>query len=57
MDRPYQLESLRRSLAMLSPGVAGLKREDALRLIEELQVAEDRLERLKAELRRLAEEG
>ncbi len=39
---PHELERLRRSIAMLRPGQpAGLKREEAMRLLEELQ----RLER------------
>ena len=58
MDRRYEIESLRRSLAMLQPGAtAGLRREEAMDLIEEVQGLQSRLEQLRMELRRLAEEG
>ena len=58
MDRRYEIESLRRSLAMLQPGAtAGLRREEAMDLIEEVQGLQSRLEQLRTELRRLAEEG
>jgi hypothetical protein len=57
MDRLYQLENMRRSIAMLQPGTkANLSREDAMRLIAELQDVEGRLKRLKAGLQRLVEE-
>jgi hypothetical protein len=39
MDRFYELEDWRRSLVMLPPGSPGLDREEAVRLIAELQVA------------------
>ncbi len=56
VDRRYELENKRRSLAMLSPQApSGLTREEAIALIEEVQAAEDRLRALRAELRRLAE--
>ena len=58
MDRRYEIESLRRSLAMLQPGAtAGLRREEAIDLIEEVQGLQSRLEHLKGELRRLADEN
>jgi hypothetical protein len=58
MDRRYEMENLRRSLAMLQPGqVSGLRREEAITLIEEVQGLEQRLEHLKGELRRLVEDG
>jgi predicted nucleic acid-binding Zn-ribbon protein len=58
VDRRYEIESLRRSLAMLQPGaMAGLRREEAMDLIEEVQGLQSRLEQLRMELRRLAEEG
>jgi hypothetical protein len=58
VDRRYEIESLRRSLAMLQPGAtAGLRREEAMDLIEEVQGLQSRLEQLRMELRRLAEEG
>jgi hypothetical protein len=42
---------------MLQPGaVAGLKREDAMRLVEDMQALIERLEHLRRELRRLADE-
>ena len=57
MDRRYELETQRRSLAMLTPRApAGLTREQAIDLIEHVQAAERRLADLKAELGRLAEE-
>lgn len=37
MDRLYELENLRRSLAMLPPGTKVLDREEAMRLLAELQ--------------------
>ena len=56
---PYELERLRRSLAMLSPGAAAsaLTREQAMSLITELVAAQARLGRLRAELRRLVDEA
>ena len=57
MERRYEIESLRRSLAMLQPGaVAGLRREEAITLIEELQGVQSRLDQLRTELRRLVDE-
>jgi len=51
-DTPYELENLRRSIAMLSPGARALDREGALRLLADLQ----RAQRERDELReRLAE--
>ncbi len=56
MDHRYELETKRRSLAMLPHHApSGLSREEAMALIEEVQAAEERLRRLKDELRRLAE--
>jgi hypothetical protein len=57
VDRFHELEDLRRSLAMLPPGTAGLSREDAMRLIGEVQGLEDRLRRLRAGLGRLLQEA
>jgi hypothetical protein len=57
VDRRYELDGLRRSLMMLSPGVAGLSREEALRLVEELCDAEERLGRLVAGLRQLLDQA
>ena len=58
MDRRYQIENLRRSIAMLQPGAtAGLRREDAMELIEEVQGLQQRLSHLTGELRRLVDEA
>lgn len=57
MDRRYELDSLRRSLIMLTPGVAGLTREDAIRLVDELCEAEERLDRVVSGLRRLLDQA
>lgn len=57
VDRRYELEIMRRSLAMLSPGVQALSREDAIALVEELTAVQDRLEQLRDGLRRLIEEA
>lgn len=57
VDRRYELEILRRSLAMLSPEVQALSREDAIRLIEELTAVQDRLDHLREGLRQLIEES
>jgi len=54
MDR--ELELLRRSVPMLAPGAQAPSREEALRLLSEPGDVEQRLARLRAELRRLAEE-
>ena len=57
MDRRYELDNLRRSMAMLTPGVKALTREDALTLLDELYDVQARLDRLREALRRLAEEA
>ena len=55
---PWDLENLRRSIAMLQPGQQSyLKREQALQLLEDVRLLQGRLEQLKAELRRLAEDA
>ncbi len=56
MDRRYQLEIMRRSIAMLSPGVPALSREEALGLFAELTEVEGRLDQLRNDLRRLLDE-
>ena len=57
MDRRYEIENLRRSIAMLTPGARdALDRERALTLLEELQDVQRRLDHLKERLRELAEE-
>jgi hypothetical protein len=57
MERRYELENMRRSLAMLTPGVRALTREEALTLVEELADVQARLDRLRDGLRRLIAEG
>jgi hypothetical protein len=54
MDR-YELENLRRSLAMLPPQAAGLSREEALGLLTELQDLDRRLRELRTGLIALVE--
>ncbi|HUY22420.1 MAG TPA: hypothetical protein VMV22_08760 [Acidimicrobiales bacterium] len=56
MDRRYELENLRRSIAMLRPGSAALDREAAMRLLAELQELERRLHAMRAGLERLLEQ-
>ena len=53
MERRYELESLRRSLAMLRPGAPALDREDAMRLVRELQDFERQLRTLREGLHAL----
>ena len=53
MERRFELENLRRSLMMLSPGMSGMTREEALRLVEELVDAQERIHQLIEGLRRL----
>ncbi len=57
VERRYQLESLRRSLAMLRPGAPALDREEAMRLVRELQDLEGQLCTLRQGLQRLLAEG
>ena len=51
--RPQDLEQLRRSIAMLSPGTMALPREDALALFAEVQHLQGSLDRLADGLRAL----
>lgn len=53
VERRYELENMRRSLAMLTPGVRALTREEALTLVEELAAVQAQLDRLRDGLRRL----
>lgn len=55
MERVDEWEGLRRSMAMLPPGprTRVLDREEAMRLLSELQTLEDRLRRLKSGLQQL----
>ncbi len=55
MERRYELESLRRSLAMLRPGAPALDREEAMRLVRELQDFERQLRTLRRGLLELLE--
>jgi hypothetical protein len=56
-DRPHELEIMRRSLAMLTPGAtAQLTREEAMRLIWEVTEVQARLERLRVTLRDVLED-
>jgi hypothetical protein len=57
VERRYVLDTLARSLAMLTPGAPALNREDAMRLVAELEEAERRLAQLIGELRRLADQA
>jgi len=56
VDRRYELENLRRSIVMLTPGVSALTREEALTILEELTSLQERLNRLKSGLRELLNE-
>jgi len=52
VNRPHELEIMRRSVAMLTPGAtAQLTREEAMRLIAEVKEAQARIERLRLALR------
>jgi len=57
MERQYELESLRRSLAMLRPGAPALDREEAMQLVRELQDLEEQLRSLRVGLQRLLAES
>ena len=54
MDK-HELERLRRSIVMISPGQLALRREEAMVLLADLAQVQERLDALRAELRRLAE--
>jgi hypothetical protein len=57
MERRYELETLRRSLAMLRPGAPALDREEAVRLVRELQMFERQVRTLRAGLLRLLDDA
>ena len=58
MDRFSELESIRRSIAMLNPGTQRvLDREDAMALLRELQDVEWRLKALQDGMRKLLAEA
>jgi hypothetical protein len=57
MERFHELEDLRRSIAMLPPGSpSGLTREEAMRLLGELQALDERLGRFRSGLQRVLAE-
>jgi predicted nucleic acid-binding Zn-ribbon protein len=57
VDRLSELESMRRSIAMLNPRTARvLDREEAMALLQELQDVQRRLWTLRHELRRLLDD-
>jgi vacuolar-type H+-ATPase subunit D/Vma8 len=56
MERRHELETLRRSLAMLRPGAPALDREAAMRLVRELQDLERQLRTLRRGLQELLAE-
>jgi vacuolar-type H+-ATPase subunit D/Vma8 len=57
VERQYELETLRRSLAMLRPGAPALDREEAMGLVRELQELERQLRTLRRGLERLLTEA
>jgi vacuolar-type H+-ATPase subunit D/Vma8 len=57
VERRYELETLRRSLAMLRPGAPALDREEAMRLVRELQDLERQLRTLRRGLQELLSES
>ena len=56
VDRHHELESLRRSLAMLHVGAPALDRETAMELVRELQTLERQIRRLRDGMQRLLDE-
>ena len=57
VERRYELDNLWRSIAMLTPNArAVMSREEALELLEELGDLHRRIEALRTELRRLADD-
>ena len=56
MERRYELETLRRSLVMLRPGAPALDREEAMRLVRELQAFERQVRTLREGLLHLLDE-
>ena len=55
MERPHELEDLRRSIAMLEPRAPALNREAAMAVIEELQSSVEQLRRLRQGIHALLE--
>jgi len=56
VERRYELETLRRSLVMLRPGAPALDREEAMRLVRELQAFERQVRTLREGLLHLLDE-
>jgi vacuolar-type H+-ATPase subunit D/Vma8 len=56
MERRYELENLRRSIAMLRVGAPTLDREGAMVLVREPQVLERRIRRLRDGMPRLLDD-
>jgi len=56
MDRLSELESMRRSIAMLNPRASALDREEAMALLRELQDVERRLTTLRDGVRELLDD-
>jgi hypothetical protein len=57
MDRQYELENLRRSIAILQVGAPALNREAAMLLVRELQALERQMRRMRERLLALLEES
>ena len=57
VDRLHELERMRRSIAMLQPGAKALSREDAMRLISELEDVERRMRDLRRALRAVLDDS
>ena len=57
VQRRHQLDNLRRSIIMLTPGVPALSREQAISLLEELTELQERLDRLQVGLRQLLDQA
>lgn len=53
----HELERMRRSVAMLSPGQPGLDRDDALAVLAQLQGVQRELDRLEDGFRELIDGG
>jgi vacuolar-type H+-ATPase subunit D/Vma8 len=56
MERQYELESLRRSIAMLRVGAPALDREADMVLVRELQALESEIRRLRDGIQRLLDD-
>jgi len=57
VDRTYEIENLRRSIAMAPPRSMALDREQAMAILRAAQDVERRLWTLRDGLRRLLEDG